>query len=926
MSTYTSEKINAKYADGTNNGDRKMYVSCSQKTNGSEKNTSTISWTLYVTGGGTSYYDTGPTTLTIGGVQRYYHDRAYSKVNGSWNKEFPNCQGDTSGSFTHNHATDGTGGKLTVTLSTAMYTGTISTVSGEWTLDNIARYFSTTPTLTIGDKTETTIPLTWKTSETCSLVELYYKKESDSSYTKLSSAIYNNSTGATTGSYTLTGLIANTTYNIYIKAKRKDSGLQTDSAMSTVTTWNYPHVISASQSELQIGSSQTLKIYNPLGKTLYIYMSNTDKSTSSSVYIYKSAAYTTKSESEDFPFTPDAETLYKKIPSAQSTKTYYYCYDGSSSTIASVQGSYKIKGTEVPTFTTSSVAFWDSNTNITGITSQGEGGWLVQNLSTLRAKVKTAAKPQNSASISKYEFTFNNVTKTVTSVTSTADSWPTFNGSGTKEVTVKVTDSRGLSTTIKPTVVFKPYSAPVISLVAKRKNNYGTEVNLTATYSVASVESKNRVTASWTSNLPSTASATKGTFVSSGTTLSGNLTATVTAVPNENSYTFTATVTDRFGGTSSSSATITRGVPIMFVDSDVLGVGINTFPTVAGLDVNGPIKTNGNVTASGTLTAGTVKGNIQNASGIPYAYGIKANRQNFTVEGDANTYYPVLIKQTYGNTSFAYGTYHIYRGYSEQAPSSWNTSTHKGGLTFSFYWSGDIGWGGNDHNLKVLELNESYCKMVGGITLSTSGLLVWLRGGTAIYHMETDIGTAATATVCLDGYTDSAGTKYTSRTYSEDQTYAIHKMTLTHPYPVGSIYMSTDTTSPASYFGGKWERLKDRFLLGAGDTYTTLLGTGGSASSVASHTHEISAFDVTSSKVENHSHYIPNGSSPSNSGDSPRFESWPWCGGSTRNHWTDGAGAHTHTVSIPKHNTVSTGTENGNMPPYLIVYMWKRIK
>ena len=123
----------------------------------------------------------------------------------------------------------------------------------------------------------------------------------------------------------------------------------------------------------------------------------------------------------------------------------------------------------------------------------------------------------------------------------------------------------------------------------------------------------------------------------------------------------------------------------MFVDSDVLGVGINTFPTVAGLDVNGPIKASGDITTSGTLTAATVKGNAQNASGIPYAYGLKANRQNFTVGGDANTYYPVLITQSYGNTSFAYGTYHIYRGYSEQAPASWNTSSHKGGLTFSFY-------------------------------------------------------------------------------------------------------------------------------------------------------------------------------------------------------------------------------------------------
>lgn len=38
-------------------------------------------------------------------------------------------------------------------------------------------------------------------------------------------------------------------------------------------------------------------------------------------------------------------------------------------------------------------------------------------------------------------------------------------------------------------------------------------------------------------------------------------------------------------------------------------------------------------------------------------------------------------------------------------------------------------------------------------------------------------------------------------------------------YPVGAIYLSVNDTAPAAIFGGTWERLKDRFLLGAGDTY-----------------------------------------------------------------------------------------------------------
>lgn len=51
-------------------------------------------------------------------------------------------------------------------------------------------------------------------------------------------------------------------------------------------------------------------------------------------------------------------------------------------------------------------------------------------------------------------------------------------------------------------------------------------------------------------------------------------------------------------------------------------------------------------------------------------------------------------------------------------------------------------------------------------------------------------------------------------------------------YPVGSIYLSLNKDfSPAELFGGTWERLKDRFLLGASDTYAAG-AMGGSATHI----------------------------------------------------------------------------------------------
>ena len=116
-------------------------------------------------------------------------------------------------------------------------------------------------------------------------------------------------------------------------------------------------------------------------------------------------------------------------------------------------------------------------------------------------------------------------------------------------------------------------------------------------------------------------------------------------------------------------------------------------------------------------------------------------------------------------------------------------------------------------------------------------------------------------------------------------------------YPVGSIYMSVNGTNPGTLFGGTWSRLEDRFLLGAGSVYDAG-ATGGEAThtltvdEMPSHTH-------TQGKKYNASlgSYSPEAPWTTQSG-----TSYPWP--------TESAGGD------QPHN---------NMPPYLTVYMWKRI-
>ena len=142
-------------------------------------------------------------------------------------------------------------------------------------------------------------------------------------------------------------------------------------------------------------------------------------------------------------------------------------------------------------------------------------------------------------------------------------------------------------------------------------------------------------------------------------------------------------------------------------------------------------------------------------------------------------------------------------------------------------------------------------------------------------------------------------------------------------YPVGSIYMSVNSTSPASLFGGTWEQLQDRFLLAAGSTYSAG-STGGEAK------HSLIANEL------------------------PKIEGWIEAGaGSAGTPTSDGHGAFrsasgvfstTRNCNYSYDNSdkaiwtpsdtdswqqvnMSFGNDqpHNNMPPYLAVYMWKRV-
>ena len=219
-----------------------------------------------------------------------------------------------------------------------------------------------------------------------------------------------------------------------------------------------------------------------------------------------------------------------------------------------------------------------------------------------------------------------------------------------------------------------------------------------------------------------------------------------------------------------------------------------------------------------------------------------------------------------------------------------------------------------------------------------------------------------------------------SVTESLSETFVTKSSLLNTVYPVGSLYMSVNSVSPATFLGGTWVKIKDTFLLASGDTYSAG-NTGGEATHILTpgetalkkHTHTINhghgftdptvddhpataATRTTNVAISDHKHTITQ----------PVFkyikaiaDGYKYNGGGAANvrNAEETATAtrttnvaisdHSHTITQPafktpvlshtvsggavtNHNgssgnvTEENGTAHNNMPPYLVVNVWKR--
>lgn len=117
-------------------------------------------------------------------------------------------------------------------------------------------------------------------------------------------------------------------------------------------------------------------------------------------------------------------------------------------------------------------------------------------------------------------------------------------------------------------------------------------------------------------------------------------------------------------------------------------------------------------------------------------------------------------------------------------------------------------------------------------------------------------------------------------------------------YPVGAIYQSWSSTSPASLFGGSWSQITEKFLYCANSAG----GTGGES------THTL-----TINEMPSHMHQ-----SQSNM--------WNWnvsSGTNSGNYHVGGANGNGN-ASMNANPWKGGGQAHNNMPPYITCYTWRR--
>ena len=223
-----------------------------------------------------------------------------------------------------------------------------------------------------------------------------------------------------------------------------------------------------------------------------------------------------------------------------------------------------------PTITGASYS--DTNSATTAITNNNQQ--IIQGQSTVSFNFTSLAALKY-ATLSKVEITVNAVKVTSnlsgSSVSNKTVSFGAINSTSNLSASIKLTDSRGNTTTQSLNIIMLAWSLPTAIISLSRKSNYYDETYLTVNADYSSLDNKNSITIQYQYK------ETSGSTWSALTTIQDEVTETI-SLDNTKSFDFKIIVADRIGSTTY-NAVLQIGIPIIFFDRLLRSVGIGTIPS-----------------------------------------------------------------------------------------------------------------------------------------------------------------------------------------------------------------------------------------------------------------------------------------------------------------------------------------------------------
>lgn len=534
-------------------------------------------------------------TISINGVSETYTAPAIDDYSSGWKKKLLKTK-----TVRVNHNADGT--KSGVILSASWrFSGTYSgvsigtiTASTTVTLNSIDR---TAPTVSCSVSNITANGFTISASSSATSDIWQYSLNGGSSWTQFST------TAGTSASITLSSLSPNTTYSVRVRARKRTNQVYGTSSTVSAKTLGGAVILSCGNFAADastVNLSLRVTVYNA-AYTNYITIKN-----GSTTYLSLTGrTWAAGTASRTITLTSaERTTLLNAMASLKSfTATIELVTKSGNTQIGNASTcTCTISTTEANSGPTlSGFTFADSYSTTTAIT--GNDQVLIQSYSRLTVTPGTATA-KNGASIVSYSAVCSGVTKSNT--TGAALSLGTIGTSGTRDITLTVTDSRGYTASVTKSVTVVPYSKPKMNSVSlRRTNEIETEMQLVFNGSISAItvdgaQKNSLLYVRYRYKLTSASSYNAYTSILTSVTASGtsfsfsNL--ELCNLNAEASYDFHLQIRDKLDSLTSLDLyfVVPQGTPLVALRKKM--VGINTPNPAAALHVVGDTRIEGTLT------------------------------------------------------------------------------------------------------------------------------------------------------------------------------------------------------------------------------------------------------------------------------------------------------------------------------------------